>query len=219
MAPSMAISNKYENIWTWFRRSNPPLGQSNEGRLIGCRVAVTRQYIYWLYRRSLMGDCLEPAPDKIHGCDWLGWLLSCKLCRQGIQHQAHMQSKFICEVNYGCDCARLICSTFFFVAYTSNPQSWQKWSLILFMKTHSQSIMQTEHCETRTLLFASSFSLMMWIGSITPPPPQKKSLILTSLPASPSSLALALSVSLAGFPLFFCLAVAEQREQKTERRQ
>lgn len=42
------------------------------------------------------------------------------------------------------------------------------------MKIHSQSIMHKEHCETRTLLFGSSFSLIMWIGSITPPPPTKK---------------------------------------------
>lgn len=69
---STHISNKHENIWTWFRRTNPPLGQSNAGSRIGCMVAVTCQYIYWLYRRSLMGDCLEPAPYKIDDCDWLG---------------------------------------------------------------------------------------------------------------------------------------------------
>lgn len=55
-----------------------------------------------------MSHRLEPAPPQIHGCDWLGWLWSCRLRREWIQPQNHMWSELICEMNYGCGCARRV---------------------------------------------------------------------------------------------------------------
>lgn len=54
---------------------------------------------------QLASNRLKPAPYETQGCDWLGWLQSCKPhCRMDL---TPMWSKYIHKKNYGRGCARL----------------------------------------------------------------------------------------------------------------
>lgn len=51
----------------------------------------------------------KARPHQMHDCDWLGWLLSCKLChRERVQPQIHMPKKnAFAKLNYRSGFTRL----------------------------------------------------------------------------------------------------------------